>query len=289
MNNLKTDTPIRWELRLRYQLIEIMSLWEGRVITNHLIGAFGIGRQQASKDINMYLSLNPENLIYDKSARGYVPTKQFTPQFIQGSANEYLHLLNSNKALATVFENTNVPTYYTEVLSVPNRVISPDILRPIINACREKLRLDITYCSMTSPDGEGRIISPHSIVFSGVRWHVRAYCEKHRDYRDFVINRIKSIDCEMGATIKDDKNDTNWHQLTDIEISPNPNLSSAQQALIERDYAMHNAILKLTLRCSLVQYALDQLQVYTGETAELANEHLVLNNRSELIEFIRIT
>lgn len=281
------NAKIRWEQLLRYQLIEIIALWEGRLISNHLIGAFGIGRQQASKDINAYKTLYPTNLEYDKKTKGYVPSATFKAQFTEGTANEYLHLLNSNKALSRVFEKTEMPTSYTEVLSVPNRTISPDILRPIIKACREKLRLDITYCSMTSPDGEDRIISPHSLVFSGVRWHVRAFCEKHRDYRDFVINRIKSVDDEMGEVIEDDKNDTLWHEKVQIEVCPNPNLTPAQQALIERDYNMKNGVLSLSERASLIQYALDQLQVYVGEVHNDNTEHLVLKNRENLIGYIK--
>ena len=46
------EWPVRWDLLLRYRLIEVMALWEGRLTTNHLMRAFGIGRQQASKDIN---------------------------------------------------------------------------------------------------------------------------------------------------------------------------------------------------------------------------------------------
>ncbi|OQK62969.1 hypothetical protein XM79_c11864 [Vibrio vulnificus] len=48
--------PIRWDLLFRYRMIEVIALWEGRLTTNHLIKSFGIGRQQASKDINSYLS-----------------------------------------------------------------------------------------------------------------------------------------------------------------------------------------------------------------------------------------
>ncbi len=47
--------PFRWELLLRYRYIETTALWEGRLTTRHLCETFGIGRQQASKDINNYL------------------------------------------------------------------------------------------------------------------------------------------------------------------------------------------------------------------------------------------
>lgn len=45
--------PLRWDLLTRYRLIEIVAQWEGRLTTNHLMNSFGIGRQQASKDISL--------------------------------------------------------------------------------------------------------------------------------------------------------------------------------------------------------------------------------------------
>ena len=273
------EQEIRWEQRLRYQLIEIMALWEGRLISNHLSTAFGIGRQQASKDINCYKALCPANLEYDTKTKGYVPSTKFKARFTQGTADEYLQLLNNNRSLSTLFKQTDPPTSYTSMLSVPKRSISPEILRPLIHSCREQLRLEITYCSMTSPDGEERIISAHSLVFSGLRWHVRAYCEKHRDYRDFVINRIKSVDGEMGKAIEDNSEDLQWHTNITIEVCPNPNLSNAQQALIARDYKMENNRLRITERSALMQYALDQLQVYQGEVSTETTEHLVLKQQ----------
>ena len=74
---------VRWDLALRYRLIETVAWWEGRLTTNHLMQSFGISRQQASKDINSYINEHaPQNLEYDKHLKGYVPSKQFAPLFI---------------------------------------------------------------------------------------------------------------------------------------------------------------------------------------------------------------
>lgn len=74
----KTDWPIRWDLLLRYRLIETIALWEGRLTTNHICHSFGIGRQQAS--INTALrELAPGNLVYDRHLKGYVPAEKFRP------------------------------------------------------------------------------------------------------------------------------------------------------------------------------------------------------------------
>ena len=47
----KIDWPFKYDLLLRYRLIEIVALWEGKLNAGHLMDYFGIGRQQASMQI----------------------------------------------------------------------------------------------------------------------------------------------------------------------------------------------------------------------------------------------
>lgn len=49
MKRKQSIESVRWDLALRYRLIETVAWWEGRLTTNHLIQSFGISRQQASK------------------------------------------------------------------------------------------------------------------------------------------------------------------------------------------------------------------------------------------------
>ena len=71
----------RWEQLLRYRFIEIVAMWEGRLTTRHLCDVFGIGRQQASKDINNYKrSIGPGNLEYDPIARATDPAPTSHPK-----------------------------------------------------------------------------------------------------------------------------------------------------------------------------------------------------------------
>lgn len=44
-----------------------------------------------------------------------------------------------------------------------------------------------------TPEAEIRLIAPHTLVYSGMRWHVRAYCDKNHDYRDFVLSRFRGV------------------------------------------------------------------------------------------------
>ncbi len=67
MKRKQEIAAVRWDLALRYRLIETVAWWEGRLTTGHLMQSFGISRQQASKDINSYIAeYAPKNLEYDK-------------------------------------------------------------------------------------------------------------------------------------------------------------------------------------------------------------------------------
>jgi len=77
-----TAGALTWDQTLRFRLLEIVLMWEGRLTTNHLCTAFNIGRQQASRDINRYIQeVSPQGLEYDRNLKGYKPTAQFSPRF----------------------------------------------------------------------------------------------------------------------------------------------------------------------------------------------------------------
>lgn len=178
MKRKQSIEQVRWDLALRYRLIETVAWWEGRLTTGHLMQSFGISRQQASKDINTYITEHaPENLTYDKQIKGYVPSEQFEPLFIDNSASAY-HLLYQNNERAPHIDGLALAYAHTRVLEVPDRPIRPEVLRPLLKACREGRRLETEYVSFNTPNVEVRLIAPHTLVYTGMRWHVRAYCEK---------------------------------------------------------------------------------------------------------------
>ncbi len=257
--------PFRWDLLLRYRYIEIIALWEGRLTTRHLRETFGIGRQQASKDINEYLrSVGPGNLEYDKHLKGYKPSSSFTPQVTQGIADEYLHLMARNNDLSSMFENLNLHSANIEVLSVPLRDVRPELLRPLVTAARQQKRLEVDYVSIHNPDRDGRIIVPHTIVHTGLRWHVRAWCEKNQDYRDFVLSRFRGDAEIMDDSEHSHEEDLCWHEQVTIRVVPEPRLTDAQKDVIAHDYGMVDGVLKVETRGALVQYALQALRIDTS-------------------------
>jgi predicted DNA-binding transcriptional regulator YafY len=263
MKRKQSITQVRWDLALRYRLIETVAWWEGRLTTGHLIQSFGISRQQASKDINTYITEHaPKNLTYDKQLKGYVPSKVFKPLFIDDSASAYLHLLFQNNARAPHVEGLALAYAHTKVLEVPDRSIKAEILRPLLKACRDHLRLDIDYVSLNSPEPEGRTIAPHTLVYTGMRWHVRAYCEKNREYRDFVLSRLRGVpDMRDDRTENGIASDDVWNTEVAIIIKPDERLDKAQRAIIEVDLGMTDGQLVVPSRRALVKYVLQRFQI----------------------------
>ena len=282
------DWPLRWDLLTRYRLIEIVAQWEGRLTTNHLMNSFGIGRQQASKDINTYLQeIAPDNLIYDKYLKGYRPSESFTPKLTTGTADEYLHVLSRNKDITHTFTGLDLGFANTEILRIPLRSIEPVILRALVQAARECKRVEIGYISISSAVEEERIIVPHTLVCTPLRWHVRAYCEKHKEYRDFVLSRFRGTPDFNGDSEFSSEQDKAWNTNVTLILQPDPRLSAAQQHIIAQDYGMTDQRLEITTRAPLVGYLLqafniDHRKLEISPTAQ----QIVIGNYEEIKKFL---
>lgn len=273
---------LKWETILRFRCLEIILLWEGKLTTNHLQSTFGIKRQQASRDFKAYRDIAPDNMVYDPAIKGYTITPSFNPMFSKGVAEEYFHLVEANGFFEDISSQAEQPASFTHLLNVPKRDISPSIVRKVIEACRNGLRLEIKYGSMRCPEGEERVIAPHSIVSSGYRWHARAFCEKNRDYRDFILGRFFEVSDELGSALNDPKDDLDWHNEIKVELIPNPQLSKAQQLLIARERGFKDGKQVLCSRKATLNYLLQFMQIpktatkaYKANPVVLRDEHVI--------------
>ncbi|MDO5667361.1 MAG: WYL domain-containing protein [Alcaligenaceae bacterium] len=284
MSKEQDNWPMRWDLLFRYRIIEIIAQWEGRLTTNHLRSTLGIGRQQASKDINAYLTGQGQgNLVYDKHLKGYKPTPEFQPRFTTGTADEYLHLLSRDKHITHTFANLHLGFAHTEVVNVPVRNIKPQILRVLIQAARQNKRVEISYISLSNPVAETRIIAPHTIVCTPLRWHIRAYCEKQKDYRDFVLSRFRDEAELLTESEFTQAQDDHWQTEVEIIICPDSRLTAEQQGIIERDYGMADGKLRLTTRAALVPYMLQAFNIDPHKLETKAEaQQIVVENLAEL-------
>jgi len=246
------NNSITTEEKRKYQFIEVVLQWEGELTTRKLKDYFSISsRTTAQKWISQYREMYPNNLCdYDPKAKHHQPSAHFTPQLTQGSLEEYLSFFGESSS-----------HQYLELLNPPIRNINPELVRQIIQACRQKLRLDIEYLSLTSGDREGRIISPHTLVNDGIRWHVRAFCEKNQQYRDFVLSRFSANPDFEGKAQFTQEQDSDWNNRVTVTLIPDSRLNDIKKHCIELDYMMTNGKLDIPCRAAQVKYLLQRLRV----------------------------
>ncbi len=257
--SFKKRTHINMEKQLnkdRYWFIELLSYWEGRINASSLKKQFNLSRQQSSLILNTYLESAPDNLVYDSSSKAYLAAKNFHCKYISKDVSEYLAWLQ-NEALM-VMDNNNSPCF---VLSAPSRQVSAEVIRGIIEAIRGQKRIEVDYVSLTNPNREGRIIAPHSFVNTGVRWHLRAWCEKSSEYRDFVLSRFRGGVEVLGKSTHTQAEDMAWNTKTDLIFEPDTRLPQEKKEVIEKDYQMINGQLVISTKACLASYLLRELQV----------------------------
>ena len=281
-------TNPRWEQLLRYRYIELIALWEGCLKTRQLCDTFGIGRQQANKDLSSYRrGLIRGDLVYDAVAKHYFPSEDFLPTLTQGLASEYLQMAAQQSDVQQILGDLPVASANVEVIAAPLREVPASLLRPIIRAMAESRRIDVDYVSLNNPDREGRIIVPHTLVWTGYRWHVRAWCEKNLDFRDFVLSRFRGDADLMNESDRQESDDQAWQTHITLEITPDKRLTLDQQEVIAHDYGMTDAHLRLAVRAKLAPYLLQLLNLNIGKQLDDPRaQQIVLANHQEISQWL---
>jgi WYL domain len=275
------EVPRRWGQERRFAFIDFRLLWDGRINRSDLTTHFGISVPQASMDLASYQELAPQNLIYDKQQKAYIIGASFRPITEPISSYSFLNSVRQVEAGMLSKEDTFLGWYPPNgLVRLPSRRIEAHILRRSLAAIRGNLKIWIRYQSMHHPEPELRAISPHAIVFDGVRWHLRGFCYKHQDFRDFVLSRIAEVSGEIEPGM-DSSADECWHSRATVIVGPAAHLSKNQQNAIALDYGMHDGQIKIETREALLLYLLQQLPLYSPLGRAKYNQ-IVLRNREEL-------
>jgi len=279
-------SALKWDVRQRLTLLEATVFWTGELVTGFLTSTFSISRVQATKDIALYQSLRPDNLRYDRSLKRYLITDDFQPLLISGSPHECLQVLQASQytAPSVVTLISNLPT--VEILAPPTRLVDIGVLRPVLQACRFGLSLEILYQSMSTPEASMRRVQPHTLVFDGWRWHMRAFSIAHNQFRDFVLARVHQATV-IGKPATPCPIDALWEMLLTVEIGPHPGLTASQRLAVERDYGMEDGRRLCTIKAALLPYLLLALRLGPDDIQRPAMaQQIVLINREALQAFI---
>lgn len=272
-----TPDNLRWELRQRLILLEAKLIWADAMTTQDLRNVFGISRSQATKDIGLYQELAPRNLRYDLQGRCYRATGQFRPVFLHGTSKEFL------AALRMLDDKADIPivslaaqTTAVAVIDVPEREFDVTTLQRINTAIRDHKRIQVSYQSMRNPQPRDLILSPHALVHTGFRWHVRAHSDAHGGFIDVLLSRMRGAPEVLDVPGVPQDEDYEWRNVVAVRIGAHPGLSGFQKEVIEADYGMQHGVLERSMRRALVPYYLYLMNVGAGDTERPAEKQQIV-------------
>ncbi len=254
----------------------------GAVNRTDLVARFGIKEAAATRDITLYKELAPKNLEYDTKAKTYIQREGFSPLFSYSSHQALAALLHG-------YGDDFVSTSHTfDAAEAPTQLHLPacNILAFVTRAIYSQHAIAISYRSLSSGLTQREIV-PHSLIYTGLRWHARAFDRLKRQFSDFVINRIEQPCLVENRVISDTESkaaDQQWNQFVELQLAPHPSLRYPET--IAHEYGLQNGELRLSVRAAVAGYVLRRWNVDCSENHALEGPeyHLWLKNSQALTE-----
>lgn len=286
----KMLNDLKWASRQRLQHIELMAYYTGVITRSDLARAFGISDAAATKDLKLYNDLAPNNLIYRHSVFGFVPSETFQPQFSELVPAEVLPLIAANLAAAGgPYGDDALYGIPAESLPLPARLPEREVLAQILRAIKQGRKLQVSYHSLSNRDDveQERILEPHALANTGLRWHLRAYNEETYDFRDFVLSRFTAAKILPEAAESSAQYDDDWSEIVTLQLSPHPQLDAQKCERLLIDYENEDGRIDVPVRRALIGYLLQRLAVdTTADHSMNPNAHqLIVLNRDEIEPF----
>lgn len=235
----------------RLSYIDFRLYFLGELRRTDVTDRFGTAPAGATRDIALYKEIAPHNLILD-NAKVYRPTASFEPLF-EHPAQRVLTALT--QGFGEGVELPNKPLVRCEVpalLSQPKM----SVLAPITRAINLGKAIQLGYTSIESGRSEREIV-PLALVSNSVRWHVRAFDRKHREFRDFVLSRMDSPSILPDSPVRREEtleSDVQWSRIIELELVPHPGYKRPETVLM--DYEMPDGVLRIKVRAAQAGYLL---------------------------------
>jgi len=253
--------------RERLAYVDFRLYFFGEVGRPDLASRFGVAPAGATRDLALYREIAPQNIEFDGSNKIYRIGQAFAPLFDHASQRVL-------SALALGFgDGVNGATQPLLPCESPSALSNPrmDVLAPICRAIHANRPVAIRYHSMSSGESE-RVIVPFALVDTGLRWHVRAFDRKSREFRDFVVTRIEAptmLDEEPHTNERPD-NDIQWTRIVELDFVPHPRLERPE--IIKMDYGMKEGVIRMRIRAAVAGYMLLRWSVDCSPDHSLTGE-----------------
>lgn len=261
-----------WAARERLRGVEMLLWWRGWAGRGDLLERFGISAAQASSDFQKYLELNGKEIFYQTSRKRYEVTANFECQLHEPVLEEAVRLLlaGGDPGQTAVGE----PSEKLAILALPKRKAGRGIERRVMMALLAGQRLQVFYHSVSSNTAAWRYLRPTALAWDGRRWHVRAWCENHQGWRDFVLGRISEAGWpQLAAEVL--APDEDWLTWETLRLRINPDLGAVAQASLKMDYGLENEVIEIRVRRALKGYLLAEMFINGEGHGDLPN-HFVM-------------
>ena len=122
-------------------------------------------------------------------------TEKLTDKTLQENLNSALYKIRSILNVSEKEFIENIDNHIEVFSSSPilKSDIPDKIIDTILKGIDKKVAIEIVYNSFSKNEETNRIVEPVGICHYSFNWHLIAYCKLRNDYRDFRIDRIKSI------------------------------------------------------------------------------------------------
>ncbi|MEQ1713748.1 MAG: WYL domain-containing protein [Hyphomicrobium sp.] len=224
----------------RLRFIDARLFWDAKINRSDLINRFAVSPAQSAADFREYLAQSPSGVHYDTRAKAYVATSEFEPVFGKPDARAELErfLVDGDPLVAELarLERPIDPTHGASR-----------------RAARDGQKIRVQYQSFTQPNPSWRWIAPSRLVSDGQRWHVRAWCYREQQWKDFVLARILDINEAEAAELLPP--DYDWIETITLVLLPAEHLSKGQKTSVMREFAMRSGRLVATVPRAMKIYA----------------------------------
>lgn len=118
------------------------------------------------------------------------------------------------------------------------------------------------YTSIDSGRTERELV-PLALVDIGIRWHVRAFDRRHKEFRDFVLTRMDGPVVLEDSVVRRDETaecDMQWSRTIELELVPHPH--HPRPEVVRMDYSFpDDDVLHVRVRAANAGYMLRRWSV----------------------------
>ncbi len=274
----------------RLSILELLLLWEGFLNRSRVAALLGLGDIRSSQLIQEFRDAHPRWVEWNTKSRSYHATSvayaRTTPAAKAHDRAEslakYLSLVGLPYVSGDTVDVAPVCAAFPD-LSTPE----PQVFAALSQAIRSSMAVEITYRSMKEPAPHQRIISPHHLVRAGRRWHVRAYCETHQEFRDYALGRIADVKTAGLPRERSEADDTAWNAHVPVRLIAHPELSRAQEEVIRFEYFDNTSARVVTCRGALVGYFVQDTRAATDTKRQRPPDYqLAVENIDEVAPWL---